>query len=114
MSLGTLFLASGTLWEKKIFLVSSLATSRIFRVSVHLVVLLLSTILNHCSFCEICGYKKGMTPIFFHPSLLLLLLDPGSGMGKNQNPGYGINIPDPQYCLGASGFIRFCHHTLKR
>jgi hypothetical protein len=38
-----------------------------------------------------------MTTNFFHPSLLLLFLDPGSGirdpgsgMGKNQNPGSGI------------------------
>ncbi len=22
----------------------------------------------------------------------------GSGMGNNQDPGSGINIPDPQYC----------------
>ncbi len=38
--------------------------------------------------------KKGMTTNFFHPSLLLLFLDPasgirdpGSGMCKNQDPG---------------------------
>jgi hypothetical protein len=31
--------------------------------------------------------KKGLTTIFFHPSLLLLFFDPGSGMGKNQDPG---------------------------
>jgi hypothetical protein len=24
--------------------------------------------------------------------------DPGSGMGKNQDPGSAINIPDPQHC----------------
>jgi hypothetical protein len=24
--------------------------------------------------------------------------DPGSGMGKNQIPGSGTNIPDPQHC----------------
>jgi hypothetical protein len=23
--------------------------------------------------------------------------DPGSGMGKNQDPGSGINIPDPHH-----------------
>jgi hypothetical protein len=23
--------------------------------------------------------------------------DPGSGMGKNQDPGSGINIPDPPH-----------------
>jgi hypothetical protein len=28
----------------------------------------------------------------------LLFLDPGSGMGKNQDLGSGINIPDPQHC----------------
>jgi hypothetical protein len=39
-----------------------------------------------------------MTTNFFCPSLLLLFLDPGSGMGKNQDPGSGIiNIPDPQH-----------------
>jgi hypothetical protein len=25
--------------------------------------------------------------------------DPGSGMGKNQDPGSGINNPDPQHCF---------------
>ncbi len=43
--------------------------------------------------------KKGMTTNFFNPSLLLLFLDPGSGMGKNQDPESGINIPDPQHCF---------------
>jgi hypothetical protein len=41
--------------------------------------------------------KKGMTTNFVHPSLLLLFLDPGFGMVKNQDPGSGINIPDPQH-----------------
>jgi hypothetical protein len=55
-------------------------------------------------FCEICDYKKSITKNFFHLSLLLLFLDPGSeirdpgsGMGKNQDPGSGINIPDPPH-----------------
>ena len=39
-----------------------------------------------------------MTKKFYRPSLLLLFLDPGSGRGKNQDPGSGINIPDPQHC----------------
>ncbi len=46
------------------------------------------------------GTKKGMTTNFFHPSLLLLFSDPGSGirdpgsvMGKNQDLESGINIP---------------------
>ncbi len=28
-----------------------------------------------------------------------MFLDPGSGMGKTQDPGSGINIPDPQHCF---------------
>jgi hypothetical protein len=43
--------------------------------------------------------KKGRTTNFFHPSLLLLFLDPRSGIDKNQDPGSGINIPDPQHCF---------------
>jgi hypothetical protein len=53
-----------------------------------------------------------MATNFFHPSLLLRFWDPGyeiwdpgsgirdprSGMGKNQDPGSEINIPDPQHC----------------
>jgi hypothetical protein len=35
-----------------------------------------------------------MTTNFFSP---LLFWDPGSGKGKNQDPGSGINIPDPQH-----------------
>jgi hypothetical protein len=40
---------------------------------------------------------KKFTTNIFHPSLLFL--DPGSGMDKNQDPGSGINIPDPQHCM---------------
>jgi hypothetical protein len=40
----------------------------------------------------------GMTSNFFYPSMFL---DPGSGMGKNQDPGSGINIPDPPHCAKA-------------
>jgi hypothetical protein len=39
------------------------------------------------SFVKFEAAKKGMASNFFHPSLLLLFLDPGSG----------INIPDPQH-----------------
>jgi hypothetical protein len=38
-----------------------------------------------------------MTTNFFHPPLLLLFLNPASGIGKNQDPGAGINILDPQH-----------------
>jgi hypothetical protein len=46
------------------------------------------------NFVKFMATKKGMATNFFHPSLLLLFLDPrsgirdpGSGMGKNQDPG---------------------------
>ena len=46
------------------------------------------------NFDKFMATKKGMTTNFFHPSLLWRFLDPGSeiqdpgsGMGKNQNPG---------------------------
>jgi hypothetical protein len=39
------------------------------------------------NFVTFVATKKGLTTNFFHPSLLLLFLDPGSGMGKNQDPG---------------------------
>ncbi len=37
-----------------------------------------------------------MKTIFFHLSLLLLFLDPGSGMAKNQDPGSGIRYKHPR------------------
>jgi hypothetical protein len=49
-------------------------------------------------FVKFVATKNGLTKKIFHPCLLLLFLDPGSGMGKNQDPGSGINIPDPQHC----------------
>jgi hypothetical protein len=39
--------------------------------------------------------KKIWQLIFF----TLLFLDPGSGMGKNQDPGSEINIPDQQHWI---------------
>jgi hypothetical protein len=51
-----------------------------------------------------------MTTIFFHPSLCRCfwiqdpgseIRDPRSGMSKNQDPGSGINIQDPQHWLSA-------------
>jgi hypothetical protein len=43
-----------------------------------------------------------MTKYFFSPISFVAVFgseipDPGSGMGKNQDPGSGINIPDPQH-----------------
>ncbi len=58
------------------------------------------------SFVIFLAIEKGRTPNFFHSSLVLMFLDPGSeirgpgsGMDKNQDLGSGINIPDPQYWL---------------
>ncbi len=44
-----------------------------------------------------------MTTNFFSPLSFVAVFgsgirDPGSGMGKNQDPGSGINIPDSQHC----------------
>jgi hypothetical protein len=39
-----------------------------------------------------------MTTNFFSPLSFVAVLDPGSGMAKNQYPGSGIKIPDPQLC----------------
>jgi len=39
---------------------------------------------------------KKVRQIFFHPFLLLLFLNPGSGIDKNLDPGSRINIPDPE------------------
>jgi hypothetical protein len=56
--------------------------------------------------------KKGMPTNFFSPLSFVAVLgsgirDPGSGMSKNQDPGSGINIPDPQHCLNyGSGSAR--------
>ncbi len=43
-----------------------------------------------------------MTTNFFSPLSFVAVFgsgirDPESGMGKNQDPGSGINIPDPQH-----------------
>jgi hypothetical protein len=43
--------------------------------------------------------KKFFPPLSFLPVFGSGIRDPGSGMGKNQDPGSGINIPDPQHCL---------------
>jgi hypothetical protein len=45
-----------------------------------------------------------MTTNFFSPLSFVAVFgsgirDPRSGMGKNQDPGSGTNIPDPQHCV---------------
>ncbi len=61
--------------------------------------------LNNLQFWEIYGCIKGLTTNFFsHLSFDAVLdpgseiQDPGSGMGKNQDPGSRINILDPRHC----------------
>ncbi len=56
------------------------------------------------SYVKFVATKKGMRTYFFSPLSFAAVFgsgirDPGSGMGKNQNLGTGINIPDPQHCL---------------
>jgi hypothetical protein len=51
-----------------------------------------------------------MTTNFFSPLSFVAVFgsgirDPGSGMGKNQDPGSGINIPDPQHCINIFKFL---------
>ncbi len=51
--------------------------------------------------------KKNFNNNFFSPLSFVAVFgsgirDPRSGMGKNQDPGSGINIPDPQHCLWLS------------
>jgi hypothetical protein len=43
---------------------------------------------------------------------MLLFLDPGSGLGKNQDPGSGINIPDPQHLCALIIEVEFCEVEL--
>jgi hypothetical protein len=43
--------------------------------------------------------KKCLTKKIFSPLSFLPVF--GSGMGKNQDPGSGINIPDPPHCISA-------------
>jgi hypothetical protein len=54
-------------------------------------------------FVKFVATEKRMTTNFFsHLSFVAVfgsgIRDPGSGIGKNQDPGSGINIPDPQHC----------------
>jgi hypothetical protein len=43
--------------------------------------------------------KNGRTKKKCSPFLLVLLLDPGSGMNKIRIRDPGSNIPDPQHCI---------------
>jgi hypothetical protein len=48
-----------------------------------------------------CLTKKIVLPISFVAVFGSSIQDLGSGMGNNQDPGSGINIPGPQCCPGA-------------
>jgi hypothetical protein len=47
------------------------------------------------NFVKFVATKNGMATNFFSPLSFVAVF--GSGMGKNQDPGSGINIPDPQH-----------------
>jgi hypothetical protein len=54
------------------------------------------------NFVKFVAIIKGMTTKIFSPLSFDAVFgsgirDQGSGMGKNQDPGSGINIPDPQH-----------------
>jgi hypothetical protein len=49
------------------------------------------------NFVKFVATKKGLTTNFFSPFSFVAVFGSGSGMGKNQDPGSGINIPDPQH-----------------
>jgi hypothetical protein len=54
------------------------------------------------NFVKFMALKKGMTKNFFSALPFIAVFDsgirePGSGMGKNQDPGSVIDIPDPQH-----------------
>ena len=54
------------------------------------------------NFVKFVATKKDMTKIFFTPLICCCfgsgIRDSGAGMGKNQDPGSGINIPGPPHC----------------
>jgi hypothetical protein len=43
--------------------------------------------------------KKNFSPLSFVAVFGSGIRDPGFGMGRNRDPGSGINIPDPQHCF---------------
>jgi hypothetical protein len=52
------------------------------------------------------NFAKGMTYNLFFTPFFLLLLDPGSGLGENHDPGSGINMPDlPHWVKGLAFFF---------
>jgi hypothetical protein len=58
--------------------------------------------IKYVHYVKFVATTKGMTTNFFSPLSFAAVFgseirDPGSGMGKNQDPGSGINIPDPQH-----------------
>jgi hypothetical protein len=55
--------------------------------------------------------KKGMAANFFSPLSFVaafgsVIRDQGSGMGKDQDTGSGINIPDPQHWLILNNLLK--------
>jgi hypothetical protein len=72
---------------------------------------------NKQNFVKFKATKKGMTTIFLPLFVVVFgsgIRDPGSGMGKNQETGSGINIPDPQhwYEVRISRFLPKCQRSV--
>jgi hypothetical protein len=67
--------------------------------------------INNVQFCEILGYKKRYNNTFFSPLSFVPVF--GSGMGKNQDPGSGINIPDLQHLLTLTIRMIICSWKLR-
>jgi hypothetical protein len=77
------------------------------------------------NFMKFVATQKGMTKNFFLPLSFVAVLgsgirdprsgskirDPRSGMGKNQDPGSGINIPDPPHCSNGIVIVSRKHAT---
>jgi hypothetical protein len=48
---------------------------------------------NNIQFCEICGYKKGMTTNFFSPLSFVAVFGSGIGIRDGEKSGSGIRDP---------------------
>ncbi len=69
--------------------------------------------LTNFQFWENCVYLKRYDNKFFCTPLFCCcfwIWDPGSGMGKNQDQGSGINIPDPQHWFQYNNCVNLFLH----
>ena len=65
-------------------------------------------------FRQICDYEKCFyKPFSSDNCLLLVFLDRGSEMSKTEDPGSGINIPDPPHITQFQNITVSKHNTFK-